>query len=157
MMQDKFDMLGKKIPEFSLPNSRDETININQFFGKNNIVVILLRGIMWPYCRAHVRRLAKDYEKFEQLNAVLYPITPDRVKNAKKLETKYALNKFPIYYDPKKKVLKILKQEVNWIKLGRMPGLVIVDKEGIIRYAYYGNSMHDIPDNQVLFDELKKL
>lgn len=46
MMQDKFDMLEKKIPEFSLPNSRDETININQFFGKKNIIVILLRGIM---------------------------------------------------------------------------------------------------------------
>ncbi|MFX0132727.1 MAG: hypothetical protein ACFFDN_03685 [Candidatus Hodarchaeota archaeon] len=45
-MKDKFDMLGKKIPEFSLPNSREETININQFFGNKNIVVILLRGIM---------------------------------------------------------------------------------------------------------------
>ena len=156
-MKDKFDMVGKKIPEINLPNSREETININQFYGKKNVVVIMLRGIMWPYCRAHIRRLARDFEKFEELNTVLYPITPDKEKNAKKLETKYALNKFPIYYDPKKTVLKMLKQEVNWKKLGRMPALLILDKEGIIQYAYYGNSMKDIPKNIILFEELEKL
>ncbi len=91
------------------------------------------------------------------MNTVLYPITPDREKNAKKLETKYAQNKFAIYYDPKKTVLKMLKQEVNWTKLGRMPALLILDKEGIIQYAYYGNSMKDIPKNIKLFEELEKL
>ena len=45
-MKDKFDMVGSKLPEFSLPNSRGETVNINEFIGKKNVVVILLRGIM---------------------------------------------------------------------------------------------------------------
>lgn len=91
------------------------------------------------------------------MNAVLYPITPDREKNAKKLETKYAQNKFPVYYDPKKTVLKMLNQEVNWTKLGRMPALLILDKNGIIKYAYYSNSMRDIPKNIKLFEELGKI
>ncbi len=73
------------------------------------------------------------------------------------MEEKYAKNKFPIFYDPKKKVLKLLNQEVVLLKLGRMPGLLIVDKEGIIRYAYYSNAMHDIPKNDILIEELKKL
>ncbi len=38
-------MVGKRIPEFSLPNSRGETANIRDFEGKRNIVLILLRGI----------------------------------------------------------------------------------------------------------------
>jgi peroxiredoxin len=38
-------MVGEKIPEFSLPNSRGETVNIRDFEGKKNVVVILLRGI----------------------------------------------------------------------------------------------------------------
>lgn len=38
-------MVGGKIPEFSLPNSRRETINIRDFEEKKNVVVILLRGI----------------------------------------------------------------------------------------------------------------
>lgn len=43
--KDKFQMVGTKIPEFSLPNSRGETVNIKDFEGKKNVVVVLLRGI----------------------------------------------------------------------------------------------------------------
>jgi peroxiredoxin len=44
-MKDKFKMVGTRIPEFSLPNSRGETVNIRDFEGKQNVVVVLLRGI----------------------------------------------------------------------------------------------------------------
>lgn len=44
-MKDKFDTVGEKIPEFELPNSKGETVNIRAFEGKKNVVVILLRGI----------------------------------------------------------------------------------------------------------------
>lgn len=79
------------------------------------------------------------------------------MENAKKMEEKYAKNKFPIYYDEQKKVVKMLNQEIKLAKFGRMPALMIVDKEGTIRYAYFGNSMSDIPKNEDLFEELKKL
>ncbi|NHI94499.1 MAG: hypothetical protein EAX96_18555 [Candidatus Lokiarchaeota archaeon] len=39
-------MVGKEFPAFTLPNSRDETVNLQDFRGKKNLVVILLRGIM---------------------------------------------------------------------------------------------------------------
>lgn len=51
----------------------------------------------------------------------------------------------------------MLKQEVKPLKLGRMPALLIIDKEGIIRYAYYSDSMSDIPENEVVFEVLKNL
>ncbi|MBD3196986.1 MAG: hypothetical protein GF317_18175 [Candidatus Lokiarchaeota archaeon] len=42
--KDKFDMVGTKIEEFSLPNSRSDNVNIRDLQGKN-VVVILLRDI----------------------------------------------------------------------------------------------------------------
>jgi len=51
----------------------------------------------------------------------------------------------------------MLKQEVKPLKLGRMPALLIIDKQGIIRYAYYGDSMDDIPENEDLFEVLENL
>ena len=90
------------------------------------------------------------------METVLYPILADSENNAKKLEQKYA-RKYPIFYDPSKKVPKMLNQEVKLLKLGRMPGLLIIDKEGIIQYAYYGDSMSDIPENETLFEVLKKI
>jgi peroxiredoxin Q/BCP len=91
-----------------------------------------------------------------ELNAYLYPILVDSEKNAKKMEEKYA-RKYPIFYDPSKRVAKMLKQEVKLFKFGRMPGLLIIDKQGIIRYAYYSKNMHDIPKNEVLFEVLENL
>jgi peroxiredoxin len=44
-MKDKFQMVGTKIPEFSLSNSRGDTVNIRDFEQKQNVVVVLLRGI----------------------------------------------------------------------------------------------------------------
>ena len=90
------------------------------------------------------------------MGAYLFPILADSEKNAKKLEEKYA-RKYPIFYDQSKKVPKMLNQEVKLVKLGRMPGLLLIDKKGIIQFAYYGDNMHDIPKNEELFEILKKI
>ncbi len=102
-------------------------------------------------------RLAGQYEKFTQLNTELYPITADKLANAQKLDEKYAKGKFPIYYDESEQVPKLLHQEWKVLKFGRMPGLLIIDKNGIIQYAYYSNSMSDIPSNEEVFGVLEKI
>ena len=91
------------------------------------------------------------------MDAYLYPILVDSIENAQKMEQKYARNKYAIFYDESKDVSKMLNQQVKITKLGRMPGLLIVDKQGIVQYAYYGDSMKDIPENDVLFKELEKI
>jgi len=44
-MKDKFQLVGTKIQEFSLPNSRGESLNIRDLEGKKKVVVILFRDI----------------------------------------------------------------------------------------------------------------
>lgn len=43
-MKDKFDLVGTKIQDFNLPNSRGETIGMKDLVGKN-IVLVLFRNI----------------------------------------------------------------------------------------------------------------
>jgi peroxiredoxin len=86
----------------------------------------------------------------------LYPILVDNENNAIQFQEKYA-RKYPVYYDKKEKVAKRLKQQIKLLKFGRMPGLLIIDKEGIIKFAYYGDSMKDIPENDVLIEVIRKL
>ena len=155
-IKDKFDLVGTKIKEFELPNSKGETVNIRDLQGKKNVILILFRNIHWPYCRWHAAHLRKDYDKFQALDGYLYPILADNEDNAKKMEAKYS-RKYPIFFDKKKKVPKMLKQQVRWRKLGRMPGLLIIDKNGIIQYAYYSDNMHDIPENEELLKILKNI
>jgi peroxiredoxin Q/BCP len=51
----------------------------------------------------------------------------------------------------------MLKQEVKPLKLGRMPALLIIDKKGIIKYAYYSDERYDIPENDDIIEVLKNL
>jgi peroxiredoxin Q/BCP len=48
-------------------------------------------------------------------------------------------------------------QEVNLFKLGRMPGQIIVDKAGFVRYIHYGHDMTDIPANEDILSLLENL
>ena len=155
-MKDKFNLVGTKIKEFSLPNSRNETRNISEFEGNKNVLLVLFRNRNWPYSKAHSKNLAKDFDKFNELNTEIYAILPDKLEKARLFESEFAV-RYPIYYDDKKKVNKMLKQEIKPSKFGRMPVLLILDKQGIIRYAYYSDSMDDIPKNEEIFNVIENL
>ncbi len=67
---------------------------------------------------------------------------------------------FPGCADIGSKVADTYQQEVNILKLGRMPAEVIIDRNGIIRFLHYGESMSDIPQIPQLLeviDSLKKI
>ena len=59
--------------------------------------------------------------------------------------------------DPKHSVLKLYGQEIKLFKLGRMPGQIIVDKAGFVRYIHYGHDMTDIPANEEILSLLEDL
>ena len=50
-----------------------------------------------------------------------------------------------------------INQEFKIFKLGRMPAVLVIDAQQIIRYAYYGNSMSDIPRNEEILAILEEL
>jgi peroxiredoxin Q/BCP len=53
-------------------------------------------------------------------------------------------------------VLKLYGQEVKLFKLGRLPAQVLIDKSQTVRFAHYGHSMADIPDNEEIFNFVDK-
>lgn len=61
--------------------------------------------------------------------------------------------------DPEHRVAKLYGQQVRLLKLGRMPAMVVVDKEGRVHYRHYGKSMTDIPpveDVLAVLDNLQR-
>jgi peroxiredoxin len=57
---------------------------------------------------------------------------------------------FPGMPDPDHVVARRYRQEINFLRLGRMPLVIVIDTEGVIRLAYRASSMSDIPSNQTL-------
>jgi peroxiredoxin Q/BCP len=101
-------------------------------------------------------QLRQDYPLFVGYETEVIVIGPE---GAEQFETYWRGNDLPFLGlpDPKHSVLKQYGQEVKLFKLGRMPAQVIVDKQGIARFVYYGDSMSDIPKNQEMLEIVKKL
>ena len=78
-------------------------------------------------------------------------------ENAQEFEKYWEKEQLPFtgIPDPNHTVLNLYGQEVKLLKLGRMPAQVIIDKQGIVRFAHYGRGMQDIPANKELLDLLE--
>jgi len=101
-------------------------------------------------------QLRQDYASFVERNAEVLIIGPDGPRAFQRMWEKEAFP-FPGLADPQHTVADQYRQEVNLLKLGRMPAVLVVDKAGQIRYQHYGESMSDIPLSQeilALIDQL---
>ena len=59
--------------------------------------------------------------------------------------------------DPDHEVADLYGQEVNVLKLGRMPTLIVIDRRGRVRFQHHGDSMRDIPDDEAILTLLDRL
>ncbi len=103
-------------------------------------------------------QLRQDYGEFVNRNAEIIAIGPE---NAKSFAEWWHHERMPFtgIADPEHVVAKMYGQRVKLMKLGRLPALVVVDRQGRIRYRHDGESMSDIPSDRdilLLLDELNK-
>jgi peroxiredoxin len=100
--------------------------------------------------------LRQDHALFEQRGAAVLVIGPDGPNAFRKYWEENELP-FPGLADLRSRVADQYYQEVNLFKLGRMPALFIIDPQGQVRYAHYGDSMKDIPPNEEVLSILDSL
>ena len=101
-------------------------------------------------------QLRQDFQKFTDENTAVLVVGPE---NSNAFANYWAKNNLPFIGlpDPKHAVLKLYGQQVKIFKLGRMPAMVIIDRQGIVRFVHYGHSMSDIPENSDVLETLKTL
>jgi len=103
-------------------------------------------------------QLRRDHERFAERDVEVVIAGPDKAEAFRK---RWAEDDLPFVGlpDPTHRVLKLYGQEVKLFKLGRMPAQVLVDAEGVVRYAHFGHSMKDIPPTEemlALIDDLPR-
>jgi len=100
--------------------------------------------------------LRRQHDEFAERGATIVVVGPEGRRAFERYWRTHGLPFIGIP-DPKHEVLDLFGQELKILKLGRMPAQVVVDHEGVIRYAHYGHSMADIPSNEELLDLLDNL
>jgi peroxiredoxin len=101
-------------------------------------------------------QLRQEYQKFTDRDAEVIAVGPEDAKSFSKFwrAEKMLFTGIP---DPKHIIADLYGQEVNPFRLGRMPALFVIDKDGRVRYSHYGKAMSDIPPNADILSLLEKL
>lgn len=102
--------------------------------------------------------MRQDYAQFQARDAEIVIVGPE---DARAFARYWEKEGFPFIGlpDPTHTVADLYGQQVRWLKLGRLPALVIIDKSGTIVYEHFGDSMRDIvPNAEVLavLDDLNR-
>jgi peroxiredoxin len=100
--------------------------------------------------------LREDFDRFVERDAEILVIGPEGPRQFRKVwnEQRYPFIGFADY---RHTVADTYGQEVKLQKLGRMPAMVIVDRQGIIQFVHFGDDMADIPKDEDVLALLDRL
>ncbi|MGD0173385.1 MAG: peroxiredoxin family protein [Anaerolineales bacterium] len=143
-------------PEFELADAFGYTVSLSAFHDRLNVVLVINRGLVCPFCRRYLSQLRWDTPAFESRQTVILAITPDRPEQVRSYWEREELP-FPGFADSDHRVASLYGQKVDLFGRGRLPSIVIVDRQGRIRYRYDGSSAPDLPPNETLLSELDKI
>jgi peroxiredoxin len=165
-------MVGQPAPDFQLPDTEGATWRLADFRGKKPVVLIWVFADWCPVCHGEFRELIELRQQFEAANAQVFTLEchdvfPCRVMVGKELEPKYWFSKTSFKDSYTKNIWwphlvdragavgaeygvqpMAFTVHAEWIN---RPTVVIVDKDGVARFAYYGTFWGDRPSiHQVL-------
>lgn len=91
-------------------------------------------------------QLRQDYQQFVERDAEIVIVGPEDRQAFADYWTKEQLPYIGLP-DPDHAVANRYGQEVKLLKMGRMPAMMVIDKQGQVVQSHYGDSMRDIPAN----------
>jgi len=88
--------------------------------------------------------LRDRYAEFEERAAEVIAIAPDTLETARRYFQSNDIP-FPCLADPNREVFRQYDVKSAMISLGQRPGLFVIDRDGVVRYAYLGWQQWEIP------------
>jgi peroxiredoxin len=143
-------------PDFQFVDTHGYPVSLYTFRGHTNVVLVFNRGLACPFCRRHMAQLRRDAESFNARQAVILVISPDRPEQ---IQEYWQHEKFPFpgFSDVDNQVASLFRQQADLYRKGRLPSVVILDRESRIRYRHDGASPPDIPSTETLLSELDRI
>ena len=147
--------VGDIAPDFTLKSGKEEW-RLKDFRNKKNVVLAFVPFAFSSVCSAQLPSYEAELDRFKDFDAEVVSISMDST-HALNAWRKSMQTTFPHLSDfyPQGKVVDLYGVRHA---LG-MPerALIVIDKEGTIRYIEVLNSPGDMPNNEDLFEALRKL
>lgn len=126
---------GSKCPFFELKNQDGRLIKIEDYIGKENLVIYFYPRDETGGCTAQACEFRDLHDDFEALDARIMGISADSVESHQSFAKKYKLN-FDLLADEDRKVKKMFAVNSFLFNLFPTRQTFVVDKRGIIVASY---------------------
>jgi peroxiredoxin Q/BCP len=126
--------VGDHAPDFTLPSLTGESVSLESFLGKKNIVLYFYPKDNTPGCTTEACTFRDSYEVFQEAGAEVIGISSDSEKSHQQFANQHHLP-FILLSDLGGKVRKFYGVPATF---GLLPGRVtyIIDKQGIVRHIF---------------------
>lgn len=91
--------VGEAAPPLRLPSAQGPEIALEDYRGKQNVVVWFTKGMGCPFCRAQMSQLARSYEEIRGCGAEVLEVSVSHLPSARVYAQKFKLP-FPYLCDP---------------------------------------------------------
>ncbi len=131
-------VLGQQAPLFVLKTQSGQEINLVDFKGKKNVLLVFYPGDNTPGCTRQLCALRDDYHQFQNKDTVIFGVNRADAKSHQKFIDQHQFP-FDLLIDTDKKVsldYGAIKLFFNKTIINR--SVVLIDKEGKIIYLKRG-------------------
>jgi len=101
-------------------------------------------------------QLRQDYPKFTEKQTEIITVGPESADAFAKWWQEHQMPFIGIP-DPKHEIANLYSQEFKIFKGGRLPAMMVIDKNGKIRFMHYADLPSDIPPNEDILALLDKI
>ncbi|MCA8961481.1 MAG: redoxin family protein, partial [Planctomycetes bacterium] len=153
---------GKPLPVTVFEKASGGKLDVAAFRGDKAVLLIVLRGYASRVCVYCFEQMIA-YKRSELLERwrgqveilVVYPGPReglDAFRRQFEKEPDFALPDFPVLYDPNLALTKAL----DIVDEQAIPTTLIIDRDGVVRFAYVGESIEDRPSSKLLDRQLQR-
>lgn len=149
--------VGDKAPDFTLADINQVKVRLSDYLGKRNVLLVFYPMAFSPVCSAQIPSYQKIYDKFEDLNTEVAAISVDSIFTHKAWADGLGGISYPLLSDfwPHGGVAEqygVMREVEGFSERA----LIVVDKEGIIRYIDIVDPK-EMPLIEPVFDVLDSL
>lgn len=147
--------VGDVAPDFTLKTANREDWHLSDFRGKKNVVLAFVPFAFSSVCSAQLPSYEAELDRFSDLDTEVVSISMDSAF-ALSAWAKTMNTSFPLLSDfyPQGQIVDLygVRHQMGMAERA----LFAIDKEGVIRYVEIQDSPGNMPDNENLFEALRK-
>ncbi|HWP37522.1 MAG TPA: redoxin domain-containing protein [Gemmatimonadales bacterium] len=147
--------VGQVAPDFTLPSTAGSEFTLSTLRERSNVLVAFFPAAFTRVCTAEMCSFTEEFSQFDRANAVVVGISVDQIPSLKEFRAKHGIT-IDLLSDARRDVSQRYGV-LDEAKFTARRSYFIVDRSGVLRWAFVEEHNGQRRDNRELLAELAKL